>query len=421
MKIREVLFSKGQSAYFHVDFAAIRAGREEDGFIYRGEVMTPNFNSIVEPAEIISVILVLDDGQTAFGDCTDVVYSGASGRDPIFLPADHLDLLRGEMSDLLSGREVELFRPAAVEFDEHRSHGVRLHVAIRYGITQALLHAVSLYKRATMAEIIAAEYDIPLPSTSVPILSTGELDDPKQLDRMILKGVELLPHAYYQSTRQMLGIGAEHLFAYVGFVARRILAIGGRHYRPRIVVDMGGTLGDLFENNLDTIVGCIGRAAAAAAPFDLLIETPLIGTSRDQHLELLADLRRRLKTSGVAVPIIADEWCNTFEDIKALIAAEASDFVQIKMPDLGGINNTIEAVLYCKAHGMGAFLGGSYNETDQSARVSTHVALVTKPDFMVAKPGRGGDEAIMIQRNEMARTLALLERHRITRGVASGT
>ena len=40
--------------------------------------------------------------------------------------------------------------------------------------------------------------------------------------------------------------------------------------------------------------------------------------------------------------------------------------VQIKTPDLGSIHNTIEAVLYCKANGMGACLGGTANETIKS-------------------------------------------------------
>ena len=71
--------------------------------------------------------------------------------------------------------------------------------------------------------------------------------------------------------------------------------------------------------------------------------------------------------------MIADEWCNTLEDIKLFADAKAADFVQIKTPDLGGINNTIEAVLYCKQHGMGAALGGTANETDQSARICTHI------------------------------------------------
>src|SRR3546814_4271337 len=87
----------------------------------------------------------------------------------------------------------------------------------------------------------------------------------------------------------------------------------------------------------------------------------------------------------------------------------SSDLVQVKAPDLGGINNTIDALLRCKAKNMGACLGGTGNETDQSTRICTQIALACGPDFMLSKPGLGGDEALMIQSNEMARTLAVLQ------------
>jgi methylaspartate ammonia-lyase len=61
---------------------------------------------------------------------------------------------------------------------------------------------------------------------------------------------------------------------------------------------------------------------------------------------------------------------------------------------------------------MGAALGGTANETDHSARICTHIALACRPDFMLSKPGLGVDEALMIQRNEMGRTLALLQAKR---------
>ena len=53
--------------------------------------------------------------------------------------------------------------------------------------------------------------------------------------------------------------------------------------------------------------------------------------------------------------------------------------------------------------------GGTANETDHSARICTHIGLACQPDFMLSKPGLGTDEALMIQTNEMARTLAILK------------
>jgi methylaspartate ammonia-lyase len=80
----------------------------------------------------------------------------------------------------------------------------------------------------------------------------------------------------------------------------------------------------------------------------------------------------------------------------------------VKTPDLGGFGNTIEALLYCRKAGVGSYVGGSGNETDLSARVTAQVALACQTDFLLSKPGFGGDEGLMIEANEMARTLALI-------------
>ena len=81
--------------------------------------------------------------------------------------------------------------------------------------------------------------------------------------------------------------------------------------------------------------------------------------------------------------------------------------VQVKTPDLGGVNNTIEAVLYCKSKGIGAYQGGTCNETDRSAQVCVHCAMATQPAQLLAKPGMGVDEGFMIVYNEMSRIIAL--------------
>jgi methylaspartate ammonia-lyase len=135
----------------------------------------------------------------------------------------------------------------------------------------------------------------------------------------------------------------------------------------------------------------------------------MIAKTQEEQIEKFSALRKLLREKGIDVGLIADEWCNTLADIKLFAQAGASDFVQIKTPDLGSIHNTIEAVLYYKSRSMGACLGGTANETDQSTRISCHMALACRPDFMLSKPGLGADEALMIQTNEMARTLAILQ------------
>ena len=70
---------------------------------------------------------------------------------------------------------------------------------------------------------------------------------------------------------------------------------------------------------------------------------------------------------------------------------------------------------------MGCCLGGSGNETDQSARITAQIGLACRPDFLLSKPGFGGDEALMIQTNEMLRTLALIAASRAGGPSAAGS
>jgi methylaspartate ammonia-lyase len=408
MRVQRVICSIGRSGYMHRDLMAIKAGAIPDGFLFHGKALSPGFKKIVEPATIISVMLELDDGQIAFGDCADVILAGVAGRDPAFRAEDHIDALRSDIAPLLTGCDVSTFRANAREYDQLRQGGKLLHTALRYGITQALLHATSLAQRKTMAEIIAAEYGSTISSKPIPILASGHKDDPLQLDRTILKCVELLPHASFTVVKDHVGLEGEKLLAFAGHVSKRISAIGDVGYKPRIHLDVYGTLGELFQMKIEPLADYLGRLMEAARPYELLVESPIIASTQDDQVASFKNLRALLKQKGIAVGLIADEWCNTLEDIKLFADAAASDYVQIKTPDLGGINNTIEAVLYCRSRKMGSSLGGTANETDQSARICTHIALACSPDFMLSKPGLGVDEALMIQTNEMARTLAIL-------------
>ena len=124
-------------------------------------------------------------------------------------------------------------------------------------------------------------------------------------------------------------------------------------------------------------------------------------------MKALAKLTKMLDDRGIGVELVADEWCNTLEDIRYFADNKAGHMIQIKTPDLGGVNNTVEAVLYCKEKGVGAYQGGTCNETDRSAHVCVHLAMATKPVQILAKPGMGVDEGYMTVYNEMQRILAL--------------
>ncbi len=408
MRIRDIIPVVGRSGFFNRDLAAVKAGARADGFAYPGKPLSPGFTKIVQPGAAISVMLRLDDGQVAFGDCVDVILTGVAGRDPLFQAEQHLGFLRTTMRDLLRGRPIDRFRDLAEEIDGFVDNGKRLHTALRYGITQALLHAEALANRCTMAEIVSREYACTIASAPIAILASCHKEDAQMIDRMILKRVELLPHASFQQVERDIGLEGEKLIAYASGVVRRIGEIGDPDYRPRIHLDVYGTLGELFGDDFDAIARYLGRLEAAVRPHELLLESFVIAGTRTEQIDAFRALRAAIARQGHQVKIVVDEWCNTLDDIRAFADAEAADYAQIKTPDLGGINNAIEAVLYARQKGMGCCLGGTGNETDQSARITAQIGLACQPDFLLSNPGFGGDEALMIQTNEMLRTLALI-------------
>ena len=227
---------------------------------------------------------------------------------------------------------------------------------------------------------------------------------------MIIKGADVLPHALINHVETKLGKNGEIFREYVAWLRDRILEKRtDESYLPVIHCDLYGTIGIVFgNNNYEAMADYIEELGRIAKPFKLRIEGPMdCDCDRETQIVALAGLTAELDRRGCDVELVADEWCNTLEDIKLFCDNRAGHMVQIKTPDLGGINNTIEAVLYCKEKGIGAYQGGTCNETDRSAQVCVHCAMATRPVQILAKPGMGVDEGFMIVYNEMNRIIAL--------------
>ena len=73
--------SSGKTGFYFDDQRAIKKGAISDGFTYMGDTVTPGFTSIRQSGESISVMIILEDKQIAYGDCAAVQYSGAGGRE----------------------------------------------------------------------------------------------------------------------------------------------------------------------------------------------------------------------------------------------------------------------------------------------------------------------------------------------------
>lgn len=412
MKIKEIVCSAGKTGFYFDDQKAIKQGAKHDGFDYVGEAQTPGFTSIRQPGESISVMIVLEDGQIAQGDCVAVQYSGAGGRAPLFLAEDYIPVIEKEVTPKLLGRELDSFKSLAEEIDNMQIDGKALHTAIRYGVTQAILDAVAKAQHKMMYEVIAAEYGTEPTTELIPIFTQSGDNRYENADKMIIKGAQVLPHALINNVEEKLGKQGEILLDYVKWLKERIESIRkDANYVPSMHIDVYGTIGEAFgDDNFTAMADYLQELEKVAAPFQLRIEGPMDAGNKDDQIRCMAGLREELEKRGSKVELVADEWCNTLQDIKDFAEKKAGHMVQIKAPDLGGINNIIEAILHCQSHEVHSYLGGSCNESDRSAQISAHIAMAVKPEQVLAKPGMGVDEGFMIINNEMQRILAWSKR-----------
>lgn len=406
--IASVLCVPGRTGFFTDDQAAIRSGVTHDGFDYTGTPLTPGFTRIRQPGEAVSVLLVLDDGHVAHGDCAAVQYSGVGGRDPIFSAATAIDTITRHVAPWLTGLELDQFRDHAHNLEGLLAEDRPLHTAIRYGISQALLDATAHRRRLTMAEVIREEYDTGVDLVPVPLFGQSGDDRYHNVDKMILKSAGVLPHGLINSVDTKLGHRGELLADYVTWVRDRVLALRASDaYTPVLHFDVYGTVGHAFAGDIARVAAYLAQLGELAAPFNLRIEQPIDAGSTPAQIQAMGAVRHALDELGSQVQLVVDEWCNTLAHVRQFVASRAADVIHVKAPDLGGIGNTIEALLDVRHSGLLAYCGGTCNETDRSAQVSAHIAMACGATQLLAKPGMGVDEGLMIAGNEMARTAAI--------------
>ncbi|GAA5049143.1 methylaspartate ammonia-lyase [Haladaptatus pallidirubidus] len=398
------------SGFFFDDQRAIKAGAEQDGFAYRGDPVTPGFDRVRQAGEAVSVLLELSDGTVARGDCAAVQYSGAGGRDSLFRAEEFAPVVEGTVADALVGRSAERFRDNTDVLEGLTTDGERLHTALRYGVSQALLDAAASARRGTKTDVLADAYGTVPATDPVPVFGQSGDDRRGNAEKMLLKGVPVLPHGLFNSVEKV-GSDGGRLVAYLDWLSKRAVELGPEGYTPRFHVDVYGVLGEVFGPPYDRaeFTDYFADLREAAAPFPLQVEGPMDEGGREEQIYAMVELRDGLADAGVGVDIVADEWCNTFADVRAFVDTGAADLVQIKTPDLGGIGRSAEAVLYCDGTDTRAYLGGTCNETVTSARACAHVALATDAAQTLAKPGMGFDEGYMVMENEMRRAISRLE------------
>ena len=250
MKITNIVCAPGRTGFYFDDQKAIKSGAVADGSAYVGEPMTPGFTSVRQAGESISVMIILEDGQIAWGDCAAVQYSGAGGRDPLFLAKDFIPVIEQYIKPALVGKDADNFRELTKMMEAIEVDGKKLHTAIRYGVSQAILDAVAKATKRQMCEVVADEYGTTVSEEPIPVFTQSGDSRYDNADKMILKGAAILPHALINNVETKLGRDGKILKDYICWLRDRILKLRSCEcYNPVLHIDVYGTIGAAFGNN----------------------------------------------------------------------------------------------------------------------------------------------------------------------------
>lgn len=402
-KIVNVVTTVGWGSYYFEDLGLIRRDRLSVADRYHTNTEHGSYPRVRTPVPAVSVGLVLANGAVTWGDCVPVSFSGKSGR---ALPRDPKDLaawIQRELGAWFKGRDAKHW--LELELDFLNEFG-EIPAFIRYGVSQAMALATSLATTRPLWRVFSDELQLDKPDR--PILLHGSCggDWGATVDRMLARRVPYLPQGQFEFLEEQIGPNGEPLIGWIEDFKNRASRF---EYTPVLTLDFHGALDDLCGGDLERVADMIESFASVALPHRCHIESPLLAPDFAKFRSRIAELKSILAERGLHSPylrIIADEWANSTDDIKQLIASNAVDGVHIKMPDTGTLSECAEAVNLLRDARKFALLGGSCTETMNGSRSTAHLAVVLRPDAVLVKPGMGFDESFAFLDGEMRRAIA---------------
>ncbi len=402
MQITRILTVRNLSAYYYEDVAALQVNPSPEDERWFVSGVTEGFKKIREPAEVVSIGIEVNS-RVYWGDAVGVSYAGKAGRRGVYRAETGIREIVEVISPWLLQQNFANFRSACRALYEFSlSSKQPLHVATLYGVSQALLSAFAAEK--SLYEVIGDEWALSTKGLlPLPIQGSCGNNFYSGTDKMLVQQLAALPHSQVDNIPEQVGLDGGKFLERILWLKNRLQKFNIANYKPVIHLDVHGAFGKVFNLDTERIAHYLHDIEQQLTPYSFRIESPLLGSSREDHLELMLSLSTKLAALGSQIVLVIDEWANTLPDIKFFADSGFKGMVHIKMPDLGLVSDVVDAVLYCKKRGIKTLLGGSCIETEISTKIGVHIAMVTRPDFVLARPGMGIDEAIMLVNNEMNR------------------
>ena len=401
MQIVDVIASRGVGSSYCTDQRAQRYAAHIDGLFIEGDPVLPGFKAPREVPEAICLQLLLDDGSVANGDGSSGVFPGRAGVDPPVRADEQIQIVEQTIKPLLIGRSLDVFRPLAEELDAVQVNGGRMHMALRWAISAALLDAVAVARRLTKAEVLADEWGTTMATSVPPLLGQSSNDWEYSLDRCIMRRIS----SFHRSTRNRKAW--EDHPGLLEWMKERV-----QKYAPGFILDvqldMNGFPGRDYDNDTDKIIAYMAELEAIADPLPIVWATPVEMPDRDSQIAKMVEIRQAMKAKQMKGSLIADYFCASAEDHKLFADAGAADYQMIHAPTIGSVQGCMDVVVYCRERGIKPYLAGSASSTDRTGQVVAHMAAATAPDLLLMTPGGGIDTPHTIAVNEIERVIAIV-------------
>jgi methylaspartate ammonia-lyase len=301
MKVVDAIAVPLRSGIFRADRASVREGGAHDGFLYEGRPATPGFRTIREAGVSVSIMLLLEDGRVAHGDCADVRYAGVGGRGPLIDPGAPIAEIGQALQPELPGRDITSFRELGDQIDALEPGGRPLSTSLRYNISQALLVAAQS-GGLTMAEVISDEYDTGRradPGAALRPERRRALHQRRQDDHQEGRRLPARPDQHRRRQARLRRAAAPGLRAVGARPHRRDrgarVRSGDPHRRLRRARD------DLHDD-LDRIATYLDELRQRAAPYALRLEHPIDAGDREAQIETYVKLRALLACAASTSP-----------------------------------------------------------------------------------------------------------------------
>ncbi|MFQ5400581.1 MAG: hypothetical protein ACE5E7_13410 [Anaerolineae bacterium] len=277
-----------------------------------------------------------------------------------------------------------------------------LHPAIRFGVSQALAAALAQEQGVTLAELIAADYNLPRSPLPVPIHL--ELDGEEAVPEASLLTPKIGSLGYRiagDNPQAQLGKSGERLQQFVRQLAAFITHAAPPSYRPTIHLDVAGGLGQLFDNDAGRILGALYGLEQAAKPYQVRVADPALLDEQETQMELMGQIKEYIRIRGLKLQLAAVAGIHSLADVEAFVQAEAADYLVLSMPRLGSIHQVVQAILTCQRGEAAVILEGP-------AETAVPIALAAQPQLIAASAGPHGHRALSKVHDEMTRTLVWL-------------